>query len=328
MDPKPKVLLYEPIHEEGTRLLRERCELLYAHSLEEDELVKLARDADAIIIRFNGRVSERIMEASPKLKVIGRHGVGLENIDLRAARDRGIKVVYTPEANAVSVAEHFVGLALALAKHITLANQAVREGKWWVRRELTGRELHGKTLGILGMGRIGQQTARICRHGFQMEILYFDVRSYPHVENELGAKRKELEDLFKESDLISINLPLLPTTRHLVNARLLKLMKPTAYIVNMARGPIWNEEDLAEVLKTRAIAGAASDVFEEEPPSPSNPLLGLDNFVATPHSAAHTEESLIRMSLVAEDILRVLDGKEPHYPVTEEVSAQYEGMAN
>ncbi len=328
MDPEPKVLLYEPIHEQGTRILRERCELIYAHSLEEEELIRLAKDADAIIIRFNGRVSRRIMEASPKLQVIGRHGVGLENIDLRAAKELGIKVVYTPQANSVSVAEHFVGLALALAKHIPLSNQAVRDGRWGIRRELTGRELHGKTLGVLGMGRIGQQTARICRHGFGMEILYFDVRSYPHVENELGAKRKELEDLFKESDLISINLPLLPTTRHLVSARLLNLMKPTAYIINMARGPIWNEDDLAEVLKRRAIAGAASDVFEEEPPSPSNPLLKLDNFVATPHSAAHTQESLIRMSLVAEDILRVLEGKEPQYPVTEEVYAQYEGIAS
>lgn len=325
MHPKPKVLLYEPIHEQGTKLLEEKCQIVYAHSLEEEDLIQSVRDVDAIIIRFNGRVSRRIMEAAPRLKVIGRHGVGLENVDLKAAKELGIKVVYTPQANSVGVAEHFVGLALALAKNIPPANQAVREGKWGVRRELKSTELRGKTLGVLGMGRIGQETAKICRYGFGMEVIYFDIRSYPNVERELGATRKDLEDLFKESDLISINLPLLPTTRHLVDRRLLNLMKPTAFIINVARGPIWKEEDLAEALKRRTIAGAASDVFEEEPPSPSNPLLALDNFVATPHSAAHTEESLIRMSMVAQDILRVLEGREPEYPVTEEVYAQYEG---
>lgn len=328
MESKPKVLMYEPIHEVGTRLLQQRCELSYADSMEEARLMELVQDASAILIRFNGKVTRRLMEAAPRLRVVARHGVGLENVDLQAARERGIQVVYTPQANAVSVAEHFVGFALVLAKHIHTANRATREGRWSVRDELVGRELHGKTLGILGFGRIGQQTARICCQGFEMKVLYFDVRAFPDMEQTLGARRVGIEELFASADLISVNLPLLPQTRHLVNEKLLRLMKPTAYVINMARGPIWNEQDLFRALKEGWIAGAASDVFEEEPPPSDSPLLALENFVATPHSAAHTEESLIRMSLVASDILKVLDGQEPEFPVPEEVYSQYTGYGS
>lgn len=325
MEPRPKVLLYEPIHEVGTQLLAQRCELLYADSLEEARLLELVSDVSGILIRFNGKVTRKIMEAAPKLRVIGRHGVGLENVDLPSAKERNIQVVYTPQANAVSVAEHFLGLALALAKHIPEADQAVREGRWHVRHELVSRELNGKTLGILGLGRIGLQTARLCRMGLDMKILYFDVRDFLEAEKSLGAKRVGIQELFSEADLVAIHLPLVAQTHHLVDRNLLKLMKPTAYIVNLARGPIWKEEDLVEALQEGWIAGAASDVFEEEPPPKDHPLLSLKNFLATPHSAAHTEESLIRMSLVAQDILRVLDGKPPEFPVPEEVYMQYGG---
>lgn len=328
MLPRPKVLMYEPMHQIGTRMLEERCDLLYADSLEEARLVELARDVSAIMIRFNGRVSRKVIEAAALLKVVGRHGVGLENVDLAAARERGVRVVYTPQANAVSVAEHFVAFALSLAKHIPVSDRATKEGRWSVRRELVGRELQGKTLGILGFGRIGQQTARICRLGFQMEILYFDIREFPELERALGAKKVEIEELFARSDLISINLPLVPQTKHLVDRRLLRLMKRTSYVINMARGSIWKEEDLAMALREKWIAGAASDVFEEEPPSPDNPLFQLENFLASPHSAAHTEESLIRMSLVAKDILKVLDGQEPDFPVPEELYQQYCGAGS
>ncbi|MEJ5377884.1 MAG: hydroxyacid dehydrogenase [bacterium] len=325
MEPKPKVLLYEPIHEAGTKILAQRCELVYADSLDEARLLELVGDVSGILIRFNGKVTRRIMEAAPGLRVIGRHGVGLENVDLQAAKERNIQVVYTPQANAVSVAEHFLGLALALAKHIPEADQAVREGRWNVRHELVSRELHGKTLGILGLGRIGMQTARLCKMGLDMRVIYFDVKNFPEAEEKLAAKRVQLRELFSEADLVAIHLPLVSQTHHLVDRNLLRLMKPTAYIVNLARGPIWKEEDLAEALQKGWIAGAASDVFEEEPPPQAHPLLSLKNFLATPHSAAHTEESLIRMSLVAEDMLRVLEGKPPQFPVPEEVFMQYGG---
>ena len=323
MSSRWKVLLYEPIHPEGISLLEEKCGVVYPESLAETHLISLVSDVDGIIIRANGTVSRRLIESAPRLKVIGRHGVGVENIDLTAASERGITVVYAPTANAQSVAEHFVGLALILANKLRAADAALRAGYWKARLELTGRELSGKTLGIVGFGRIGQQTARICRKGFNMSVVYHDVLDFPEIEKELDARRVPLEQLFTEADFISLNLALLPQTRGLINADLLKLMKPTAFLVNMARGPVWNEADVVRALKENWITGVGSDVFEVEPASPDNPLFEMDNFVGTPHMASHTEEALIRMSLVARDILRVLEGQEPEFPLPQEVYAQY-----
>ncbi len=307
--------MYEQMHSEGTSLLEEACELVYAQSLDEDVLKAQAAEADAIVIRANGAVSRDIIQAAPRLKVIGRHGVGLDAIDLDAAREKGVRVVYTPTANTESVAEHFVALALMLAKKMRLADIALRTGDWKARYELIGAELHGKTLGVMGFGRIGQQTARICRFGFRMPVLYYDVTGYPDVEAELGARRAEPEELFARADFISLNLPLIAATKHVVNSTLLGLMKPTAFLINMARGPVWREADVAAALQKRSIAGVGSDVFEVEPVSPDNPLLKMDNFVGTPHMSAHTEEGMIRMSLVARDVLAVLAGGQPEYPI-------------
>jgi len=309
-----KILLYENMHPEGTALLAENCDLIYARSFAEEDIIDQVADVDAIIIRANGAVSEKVMAAAPKLKVVGRHGVGLDAVDMDAARQRDIKVVYTPQANKESVAEHFVALALILAKKIRPADIALRDCRWQARYELIGTELRGKTLGVLGFGRIGQQTARICRNGFAMPILYYDQLAFPDVEMELEAFRVEEKALFGQADFISVNLPLLPETRHFVNAGLLNLMKPTAFLINMARGPIWNEADVTEALRTHRIAGAGSDVYEVEPVTVDNPLLKLDNFVGTPHMSAHTEEAMIRMSMVARDVLAVLEGRKPEYP--------------
>jgi D-3-phosphoglycerate dehydrogenase len=311
---KFKVLMYESMHQEGTALLEEKCEILYARSYDEKELIDQVADVDAIIIRANGAVTEKIIEAAPKLKVIGRHGVGLDAIDLAAAKKRGVTVVYTPQANKESVAEHFVALALMLAKKIRLADIAVRDCNWQARYELIGTELRGKTLGVLGFGRIGQQTARICHFGFGMPIMYYDPLGYPEAEKEVDAKRVDEKTLFKKADFISINMPLLPQTQHFVNAKLLELMKPTAFLLNMARGPVWNEADVVKALLENRIAGAGSDVYEVEPITPDNPLLNLDNFVGTPHMSAHTEEAMIRMSMVAKDVLAMLEDREPKYP--------------
>ena len=315
MGSKFKVLLYEPMHSQGTALLKEKCDLIYATSYEEEDLIAQAADVDAIIIRANGSVSKAIIESSSKLKVIGRHGVGLDTVDLEAAQKCGVRVVYTPMANKESVAEHFVGLALMLAKKMRLADMALRNCQWQVRNEYIGSELYGKTLGVLGFGRIGQQTGRICKHGFNMSILYYDQIDYPEAQVELNARRVDEKTLFADADFISINLPLLPDTRHFVDAQRLNLMKPSAFLINMARGPIWKEADVVAALKAKRIAGAGSDVYEIEPITPDNPLLKLDNFVGTPHMSAHTEEGMIRMSMVARDVLAVLEGREPEYPV-------------
>lgn len=313
-----KFLLYEEMHEVGKALLREKGEILFARSYEEGSLIDEVKEVDAIIIRANGKVSRKIMDSAPRLKVVGRHGVGVENIDLEAATEKGIWVVNTPDANDISVAEHFFGLALILSKMLRKGERAFREeGRWEARYQYIGNELHGKTLGILGFGRIGKAIGRIGFRGFDMKVLYYDAIRFEEMEREIGAVKVSLEEVLSQSDYISINLPMLPATKGIVGERELRMMKPTAYIINLARGPIWDEKALYRVLKEGRIAGAGADVFEVEPASNDHPLLELENFFGTPHMAAHTEEALKRMSLVAEDVLRVLEGKRPLHPVNQ-----------
>ena len=311
------ILLYEDMHEAGKDLLKEKAEIFFARSFEEASLIKEVREMDGIIIRANGKVSRILMDSAPKLKVIGRHGVGVENIDLEAATEKGIWVVNTPDANDTSVAEHFFGLALMLSKMLKKADIALHEGRFEARYQYIGRELHGKTLGILGFGKIGRAIGRIGHKGFDMRILYYDAIRYEEVEKEIKAVKVSLEEVLSQSDYISINLPMLPETKGLLKEREFGLMKPSAYIINLARGPIWDEKSLYSVLKEGRIAGAASDVYEVEPATKDHPLLQLENFIGTPHMAAHTDEALRRMSLVAEDVIRVLEGKAPVHPVNQ-----------
>ncbi len=311
------ILLYEDMHETGKALLKEKAEILFANSLEEASLIKEVKEVDGIIIRANGKVTRKMMESAPKLKVIGRHGVGVENIDLEAATEKGIWVVNTPDANDISVAEHFFGLALILSKMLKKADIALREGRFEARYQYIGNELHGKTLGILGFGRIGRAVGRIGYKGFDMKVLYYDAVRYEEREKELKARKVSLEEVLSQSDYISINLPMLPETKGILGKREFGMMKPSAFILNLARGPIWDEKALCQVLKEGKIAGAASDVYEVEPATKDHPLLQLGNFVGTPHMAAHTEEALRRMSMVAEDVIRVLEGKAPVHPVNQ-----------
>jgi len=316
---KLKVLLYEDMAEEGKAILREKAEVVFAENFDESYITERAKDVDGIVIRANGKTTRKIMESAPRLRVVGRHGIGVENIDLQAATDLGIWVVNTPDANDQSVAEHFFGFALMLSKMLKKGDIAVREGRWEARYVHIGRELKGKTLGILGFGRIGKAIGHIAHKGFGMNVLYYDSFRFEAMEQEINAAKVSLDDILSRSDFISINLPMIPETKNLIGARELGLMKPTAYILNLARGPIWDEKALESVLKDGKIAGAASDVFAVEPATKDHPLLKLDNFIATPHMAAHTQEALGRMSLVAEDIVRVLEGKEPLHPVNRPV---------
>jgi D-3-phosphoglycerate dehydrogenase len=318
-----KILLYEDMHETGKALLRKKAEIFFAKSLEENSLIKEVREVDGIIIRANGKVTRKIMESAIKLKVIGRHGIGVESIDLEAATEMGIWVVNTPDANDMSVAEHFFGLALMLSKMLKKADIALREGRWEARYQYIGMELHGKTLGILGFGRIGRAIGRIGHKGFEMKVLYYDAVRYEDTEKEIGAKKVRLEEVMAQSDYISINLPMLPETEGLLKEREFELMKPSAYIINLARGPIWDEKVLYSVLKEGKILGAASDVYRVEPATKDHPLFQLENFIGTPHMAAHTEEALRRMSMVTEDVIRVLEGKKPLYPVNPVVAHKF-----
>jgi D-3-phosphoglycerate dehydrogenase len=303
------------MHEAGTNLLEQHGEVVVASALDEATLLSVVKDVDAIVIRANGKVTRAVMEAAPRLKVIGRHGVGLETIDIAAATERGIRVVYTPEANSESVAEHCVALALILSKRIMESDQALRAGQWNVRYEYIGRELFGKTLGVLGFGRIGRNTARLCHHGFRMPVLYYDLVAAPaEAEAHTQARRVSLEQLLRTADYVSLNLPLTPDTRHIIGERQIRMMKPTAYLLNLGRGPLWDEKAVLEALEQQWIAGAGTDVFEEEPTAKDHPLFRQPRFVCTPHMAAHTDEAMRRMSLVAEDVIAVLEGREPRWP--------------
>jgi Lactate dehydrogenase and related dehydrogenases len=306
-----KILMFETMHEKGTAVLEECCELHYAESLDQDYLVEAIKDKDGVVIRANGAITRRMIEAAPGLKVIGRHGVGVDAIDLVAAAEHGIPVVNTPEANNQSVAEAFFGLAFALAKRIRGGDAAVRAGDWAFRSRYRTASLSGKTLGVYGFGKIGQMVGRMGHCGFNMPLIYADAISHPAAEQELGAVRVTPEELFERADFISINLPLFPSTRKVVNAGLINRMKPTAFLVNMARGPIWEEADVCAALKDGRIAGAGADVFDPEPPTTDNPLLTLDNFICSPHNSAHTEEGMINMSMVAADVVAVLQGRAP-----------------
>ncbi len=311
----PIILIGEPIHERGTRILENYGRVVRPPATTEEALLPFMAEADALVVRALVRVNRKLLEAAPRLKVVGRHGIGVDNIDVDAATDLGIWVVNTPDAPTEPVAQHFVMMALMLAKKIWGSQRVLRTGEWNTRMSFPGMELTGRTIGIAGFGRIGRRIAQICGPAFSAQILYSDVVACPELEASVGARRVSLEELLKESDFVSLNVPLIPQTHHMIGARQIAMMKPTAYLLNLCRGPVWDENAVLEALKSGRIAGAATDVFEEEPCSPDHPLLKLENFIATPHNSSATGEALERMSLVAEDIVAVLDGRQPQWPV-------------
>jgi D-3-phosphoglycerate dehydrogenase / 2-oxoglutarate reductase len=320
---KAKVLLFEKVHRKGLEYLEQQgCELVFPQAVNEEALLKVVPAVEGIIFRTRGYVSRRLMEAAPHLKVVGRHGVGLDNLDIDAATDLGIWVVSTPEANSQSVAEMVLSLALMLSRKIPQSMRALQEGRWEDRNTHVGQELLGRTLGIVGLGRVGSTIARIWHHGFGCPILFRDIVPKPEWESALGAKLASLAELLRTSDYVSLNVPLTEETRGMIGERELSMMKKSAFIINAARGPVWQERAVYKAITQGWIAGAAADVFEEEPTDYNNPLLRLENFVGTPHVAAHTQEAMQRMSMVAEDIVRVIRGKAPQYPANQPKTAR------
>lgn len=312
---KPQVVLYQTIHQQGLDLLQQKAKVTIAPQPSEEVVLGLASEAEGMIIRAVGKVTSRLMEAAPKLKVIGRHGVGLEAIDVEEATRRGIYVTNTPEANTESVAEHVVGMIIDLSKLIAESDRAVRRGNWEFRYTQVGREVQGTTVGIIGLGRIGRRIAQICQRAFDMEIIYHDLIRHRDLEQEQGCRFCELEELLREADFVSVNVPLTPETHHLIGAEQLALMKPTSFLINAARGAVVEEAALLAALQQGGIAGAGLDVLEQDPPPHDHPFFQLENVLITPHSAALTEEAMVRMATeVAQDVIRVLEGKEPLHP--------------
>jgi D-3-phosphoglycerate dehydrogenase len=312
-----KVLLVDPIAGEGIDLLKENgLQVEFLQDNRGENIIRRVGDADAILVRTS-KITREIIEAGTRLKVIARHGVGVDNIDLEAASERRIYVTNTPNANTISVAEHVMGLILALAKNMRKADIALRGGRFEVRNQYIGVELEGKTLGIVGLGKIGQKVGRIAAYGFGMNVVGYD----PYVRSEQLDSAIELtsdwDRVFRESDFVSLHLPLLESTRGMVGMKEFKKMKPTAYLINAARGGVANERDLIEALREGRIAGLGTDVYEQEPPAKDNALFLMENTVTTPHMAAHSREAMVKMAThAAQGIVEVLVKKaDPSWPV-------------
>ncbi len=306
-----KILVTDPIHEDALRRLEELGEVVVLEDADEEELRRHVRDADAWVVRSGTRVTRELIEEAENLKVIARAGVGVDNIDVEAATERGIIVVNAPESSSISVAEHTMGLMLALARRIPQADRSVRRGEW-ERQRFIGVELAGKVLGIIGLGRIGRQVAKRAR-AFEMEVIAFDPYISEEVAEELGVELVEdLDELLRRADVVTIHVPLTEETRGMIGERELKLMKESAFLINCARGEVVDEEALVRALKEGWIAGAALDVFAEEPPGEDHPLYELDNVVLTPHIGGSTSEAQRAAGLiVAREIERVLKGEIP-----------------
>lgn len=283
-----RILVSDRIHEDGTRLLKEIGEVEMATGLRPEELISKIKDFDVLVVRSATKVTREVIEAGKKLKVIARAGSGLDNIDVAAAEERGISVISAPEAPTVAVAELTLGLMLSFARKIPRADSGMKEGKW-EKKELMGIELSGKILGIIGTGRIGRAVAERAR-AFGMQLLFYDIYEDREFAERVGGRYVSLEEVLKNSDFITIHVPLLPTTRHMIGEREFQLMKPNAVFINTSRGDVLDESALVNALKSNRIMGACLDVFENEPPIDS-PLLKLPNVVLTPHIGASTVEA-------------------------------------
>lgn len=317
---KLKVLISQPIHDAGVRLLAEIFEVRVSPDPSPTTLAREIRDCSGLLVR-TAPIPASVIEAGPGLKVIARHGVGYENIDVAAATRRGIPVAITADANALSVAEHVLVLMGALAKRLVEYDGATRKGDWEIRNSYRAIDLSGKVLGILGMGRIGSLVCKKARAAFDMEVLAYD----PVVPRE-GMERAgarvvgSIPELLQASDVVTVHTPLTPETRGLIGEAQFKLMKPAAFLINTARGPVVDEKALFTSLKEGRIAGAGLDVFDEEPPDPKHPLFNLPNVVLTPHSAGLTVECVIRMATgAAQAIVDVLEGRRPPHVINPQV---------
>ena len=274
--------------------------------ISEDELIESVAELDAIIVGFE-QINEQVLQATNRLKVVAKHGAGVDNIDMKAATERGVVVISAPGLNSDAVAELTMGLFLSMARRIPFANQSVKEGGW---PRYVGVELNKKTVGVIGVGQIGKKVAK-CALGFNMNVLAYDVFEDKDFAQKWGIKYLPLDEVISKSDFISVYVPLMFAICQLINPKELGLMKRDAYLVNISRGGVVDEDALYAVLKDKKIGGAALDVFSQEPPGES-PLLELDNLIATPHMGMYTVEALRETGMVcARGIVDTLQGRQP-----------------
>jgi D-3-phosphoglycerate dehydrogenase len=321
MSRKPIIYSLTNMHESGMNRLHAAGEVRMASSIDPKVLHREIAEADALVIRTAGDINAALMNHAPKLRVIGRHGVGYDQVDVPAATERGIQVVYTPGANTQAVAEHVFAMMIGVSKHFPGQMLALVEGRYNERTKLVGRDIQGKTLGIVGFGRIGRRVGAIARLGFGMNVLYNDIVAAPaEIEQLAGARRVSFEEILGASDYLTLHVPLDASTRRMIDGTALAKLKPRAVLINTCRGPVVDETAVAEALASKHLFGYGADVFTVEPPPADHPLIGKPglNVMLTPHSAAQTVESLTNMATeVAVDVVGVLSGSPPVNPVND-----------
>ncbi|HST52729.1 MAG TPA: phosphoglycerate dehydrogenase [Pyrinomonadaceae bacterium] len=288
--PDIKIFVADDVNEGGLQPLREAgFKVEKRTGLKGDDLVEASRDADGLIVRSETKVTAQLLDTSARLRVIGRAGVGVDNIDVAAATQRGVVVMNAPDGNTMTTAEHTLALLLALARRVPQGNASLKAGRW-DRKKYVGTEIRGKTLGVVGLGRIGRVVASRAL-GFEMKVVAFDPFVAPEQLRDTEIELAPLEEVFARADFVTVHTPLTPETRGIIGAREFALMKKGVYVINCARGGLVDERALSDALKEGKVAGAALDVFEDEPPPSGHPLVALDEVVSTPHLGASTKEA-------------------------------------
>ena len=311
----PIVLITEGTDPRPLEWLKQRARVVEMRTDDPDFAKQLAQ-ANGLIVRTYTRVTPALLDAAPNLRVVGRGGVGLENIDIAACRKRGIEVVYTPDANTLAVGDHVFGVILQLIRPWPVFRErafAAEEFKR-IRSGAKGRQLNEMTLGILGFGRVGKRVGHIAANGFGMRVIYNDLLAPDPQSFSFNATAVDKPTLFREADVLSIHVDMRPGNAHLVAAEEIAQMKRDAILINAARGEVLDEHALADALREKKLAGAALDVFAPEPPPADFPLLRMDNVILTPHMASRTHTAIENMGWVARDVMEVLEGRAPKFP--------------
>jgi len=309
-----KILITDKMAEEAIMLLKDAGHDVTYDEMDPKTLIAEIPKYDALMVRSRTKATTEVVKAGAKgnLKVIGRAGIGVDNIDIETAAKNGIKVVNSPTGSTKSVAELAVGQMLALVRFIPRGDSTMKQGEW-IKKQLKGIELHGKTLGLIGSGYIAQHVAKIA-NCIGMNVLVYSPHCTDEKAQKMGAIRKDLKGLLKESDFVSLHIPHNDSSHHILNKETINLMKSGAYLINSARGGVVEEAALYDALKEGKLSGAAVDVFEKEPPEKENKLLALDNVIVTPHIGANTREAQIQAGTVcAEQMLKVLKGEDPDF---------------
>ena len=304
----PKILVSDPVAKAGVDILAKEFPVDSRQKLTPEELIAMIPEYDALVVRSETKVTKEVIAAATNLKVIGRAGVGVDNIDVEAATQRGIIVLNAPEGNTIAATEHTVAMMLALARNVPQAYASLQKGLW-ERSKFTGVEVRGKTLGILGLGRIGSGVAKRAL-ALEMKVVVYDPFIRAEQAEALGVEIAELDDIFAQADFITLHLPLTADTKKLLNKKAFAKMKKGVRIINVARGGVIDEADLAVAIEEGIVAGAAIDVFEKEPVDPNNPLLKSGKVIATPHLGASTAEAQVGVAVdVAHGVLAALRGE-------------------